>query len=506
MKRFLTILGCFAAAVLIVFGMPFLLKGTQESAGARIEEKQRSLLAQKVTDVLNEPHEVCRLYDSGRLIGVISSERSLNAFLKKIYQENYAAKFPDTDVHLSDDIYMTYEQNYFSYENIDEKIFDYLKQRGLFTIGTTAVEFSDENDVYAQIYVSSPEIYEQAMETYLSYFVDAGELKQLRSGQGTSELRTYGSRTVSVQINQKIEIKDDYAPADQIMTSAEEVLEFIEYSGHEEKEYYTVQKYDTVAGVGSKNDGLSATQVMNINRDKISSTDQVLREGDQLCVTYFDPIFDITVTRERMKKEEIYPETVYTEDETIREGKTELLTKGVSGWKNALYSEKWINGVLVSGSLISSVDTLQAIDEVIGVGTMVIPGVGTGTYRWPVENVIISCYWGCYYGHEAIDIQNAYSKWDRIYAADRGTVIENSYNYISGNYVVIDHGDGYTTYYGHMITRSPIPVGAVVDKGDYIGDIGMTGRATGPHVHFYIAHEGVKLNPCNGFLDCTGLH
>ncbi len=504
MKRLLTILGCLAAAALIVFGIPY-FTGEGENTYAQIGEKERSLISQN-SAAGTTLHEICRIYDSGKLIGVLSSRQSLDAFLKDVYKTDYEARFPGSDISLSNDVFLASEQSYFNYENIDSKIFDYLTRNDLFTVRTTAVEFSDEHGVYAQIYVSDQQIYEKAMETYLSYFVDTDSLRLLRSGQSVPELKTYGSHAVGITVNQNVEIKEDYAKADEIMTDEAEVLEYIEYSGHTDKEYYTVQKYDTVAGVGSKNGGLSATQIMNINRDKISSTDQVLSEGEQLCVTYFDPIFDVTVTMERMKKEEIYPETIYSEDPTLREGKTALLTKGISGSKNSLYSEKWINGVLVSGTLISSVDTLQPVDEVIGVGTLVIPGVGTGTYRWPVENVIISCYWGCYWGHEAIDIQNAYNKWDKIYAADRGTVIENAYNYISGNYVVIDHGDGYTSYYGHMIAPSPIAVGAVVDKGDYIGDIGMTGRATGPHVHFYIAYNGTKLNPCNGFLDCSGMH
>ncbi len=508
MKRLLVILLCFLASVFIVLGLPAILTGSG-AAHAEISEKERGLIPQKTVGSAAMPHEICRIYDGGKLIGVLSSEKSLEKFLNEIYQERYAERFPGSDVKLGKDVYFTYEQSYFIFENADELIFDYLKRKDLFTIRTTAVSFSDENDVYAKIYVIDQSVYENAMMRYLSYFMDEEELRLLMGGGKPSALRTYGSHAVGLSISQNIDIEEDYAPAAQIMTTEEEVLEYIEYSGSTEKEYYTVQKYDTVAGVGAKNDGLSATQIMNINRDKISSVDQVLREGEQLCVTYFNPVFDVTVTKESMKKEIIYPKTIYTEDETLREGRTEQLSEGMNGSRNALYSEKWINGVLMSGTLVSSVDTMQAVNEVIAVGTLVIPGKGTGTYRWPVDNVVITCYWDCYGGvggHQAIDICNAYNRWDKIYAADRGTVVENSYNWISGNYVVIDHGDGYSTYYGHMIAMSPIPVGTTVDKGDVIGTIGMTGRATGPHVHFYIAYEGTKLNPCEGFLDCTGLH
>ena len=112
------------------------------------------------------------------------------------------------------------------------------------------------------------------------------------------------------------------------------------------------------------------TAVMNINRDKITSVDQVLSEGEQLCVTYFNSPIDIIVNKESMKKELIYPETVYEENAELQKGKTELKQAGANGAKNSLYSEKWVNGVLVSGSLVSSVDTEQPQNEIISVGTM----------------------------------------------------------------------------------------------------------------------------------------
>ena len=365
-----------------------------------------------------------------------------------------------------------------------------------------SVEFSDTNGIYAEIFVKDEETYEKAMQEYLSCVIDPSELALLNNGQKTPELHTYGSRSTGISISQTITVQEAYASPGEIMRTTDEVLEYLEYGGNTEKQYYTVQKYDTVAGVGAKNYGLSATQIMNINRDKISSVDQVLSEGEVLCVTYFNSPIDIVVTRESMRKEIIYPQTVYAENPELRKGVSQLRQSGVNGSKNSLYSERWINGVLMSGTLISSVDTLQPVNEIIDVGTMEIPGYGTGSFRWPVDNPIISCGWGCYWGHRAIDVQNSYNHWDKIYAADRGVIEINSYNGVNGNYVVINHNNGFETYYGHMKEPSPLAVGTAVDKGDVIGNIGMTGLATGPHVHFFIIENGERRNPCNGFLDC----
>lgn len=503
MKRVLTLVFCLLLAVLTAVVLPMVFpsgKGSIYTVSS--ESAEASVLPQQTLGMSEESHEIRKLYSSGELIGVLSDTFALDKFLNEIYKTVYQADYPGSEVYLGTDVYLTSEQSFLNYENIDEKIFDYLKENNLFTLRCTGVEFSDENGVYAEIYVRNEELFNAAMNNYMLCFIDPNELALLNRGESVPPLKTYGSRSVGITVSQTITMKEDYIEPEKIMTDEAQVLEYLEYGDNTEREYYTVQTYDTVAGVGSKNHGLSATQVMNINRDKITSTDQILSEGEVLCVTYFTSPIDIIVTKETMKKEPIVAETIYQTDPSIREGETLRTQVGVDGSRNSLYTERWINGVLVGGTLTSSVDTLQAINEIISIGTLQIPGVGTGTFRWPVDNPFVSCHWGCYWGHRAIDIQNAYDKYGNIYAADRGVIEENSYNGVNGNYVIINHNNGYETYYGHMNVRSPLQIGDIVDKGDVIGQIGMTGAATGPHTHFFIMYEGVRCDPCNGFLPC----
>ena len=76
-------------------------------------------------------------------------------------------------------------------------------------------------------------------------------------------------------------------------------------------------------------------------------------------------------------------------------------------------------------------------------------------------------------------------------------VEEVSYTDIGGYYVIINHNNGYKTYYGHMRTRAYVNVGDVVQRGDVLGPIGMTGVATGPHVHLMIYRDERNINPCS---------
>jgi len=81
-----------------------------------------------------------------------------------------------------------------------------------------------------------------------------------------------------------------------------------------------------------------------------------------------------------------------------------------------------------------------------------------------------------------------------IRAAMAGRVSQVGYNDTFGNYVIISHHSGYRTLYGHMsVTR--VKAGAYVETGERIGDVGATGQATGPHVHFTVYKDGVTVNP-----------
>ena len=79
----------------------------------------------------------------------------------------------------------------------------------------------------------------------------------------------------------------------------------------------------------------------------------------------------------------------------MKEGSYVTDISAQNGSRNAFYEEVWINGENTGGTLVSSIITRQPIREETRVGTKVIPGVGTGTFRWPVDNPSITCRWGC---------------------------------------------------------------------------------------------------------------
>jgi murein DD-endopeptidase MepM/ murein hydrolase activator NlpD len=123
--------------------------------------------------------------------------------------------------------------------------------------------------------------------------------------------------------------------------------------------------------------------------------------------------------------------------------------------------------------------------------------VGNGTFVWPTTEKWISGYdFSPEINHWGIDIAGKLG--NPIFASDSGVVVYSGWNdWGYGNVVVIDHGNGWQTLYGHM-SQIYVGCGVSVSQGVQIGAMGSTGRSTGPHLHFEIMNaSGVRVNPHN---------
>ncbi len=96
--------------------------------------------------------------------------------------------------------------------------------------------------------------------------------------------------------------------------------------------------------------------------------------------------------------------------------------------------------------------------------------------------------------HRGIDIGASYGA--AVVAAEEGVVIVAGYNSSYGRYVVINHGNGYTTLYAHN-SALLVSVGQTVSRGQQIAKAGSTGNSTGPHCHFEVSYNGALQNPLN---------
>jgi murein DD-endopeptidase MepM/ murein hydrolase activator NlpD len=175
-----------------------------------------------------------------------------------------------------------------------------------------------------------------------------------------------------------------------------------------------------------------------------------------------------------------------------KEDKSALLTH-VEGFRHE--AEEDLDSMLAaSASLAAQIRASQPPAPTSGGGGDSTPSASG--FIWPVNGTVTSGFgmrWGRM--HEGIDI--AAPTGTAIHAAAAGTVIYAGVMSGYGNIVVIDHGGGIATAYGHM---SAIWVGGgQVSQGQGIGAVGCTGHCTGPHVHFEVRVNGSPVDPM-GYL------
>lgn len=499
MKRIFTIVFAAVMSVLLMIASDVLSTSRTLNPGSI---REVTLIEQAVVRVNPMASTITKLYLKDELIGVVNDRDALDAFLMQIYEERYAEDFPNTQLGLGADITLVNETSVLTYEDKDEAIFAYLADNDLFSVEVYKVKFSNG----AIIYVKDKEMFEEAKEQHLLNFIDSKAYELLSKKQPIPELNDYGTRDIGITVKETAEVSKAMASTSEILKTKADIMYFLSYGYNPVLETYTTETYDTIEYIAYKHN-LTASQLLSINTGVLTSENQILIPGTKLNVSYFDSPLSVIVTKERFAQEIVYPPTTkYVRDASIREGLSVIKTHDKTGLKNVKYTETYINGILVSSEVSSEVITKQPIQEVILVGTKVIPHIGSGTLRWPIgypRN--ITCRWHCYYAygkwHEGLDMRYSNSTTGPIYAADRGRVMESGYKSDLGYYVRINHNNGMITTYAHMRSRSWVIPGIVVNKGEQIGYIGSTGRSTGPHLHFAVNVYGSYRNPCK-YLGC----
>ena len=221
--------------------------------------------------------------------------------------------------------------------------------------------------------------------------------------------------------------------------------------------------------------------------------------------------FSIALSTDIVYTREISYEVKTEYDDSQSSSYKKVKTEGKNGEEEVTIRTTFTDGMQTDAVETDTKVITKAVDEVVVKGSK--DGVveesssvskssfgssASGTFCWPVPYThSISSYYEWRWGrmHNGIDIASGGISGQPIVASDGGTVIQagdkgDGY----GNYVIIDHGNGYKTLYGHCSSLA-VSYGQYVSQGDTIGYVGSTGNSTGPHLHFEIIYNSNKLNP-----------
>lgn len=241
-------------------------------------------------------------------------------------------------------------------------------------------------------------------------------------------------------------------------------------------EPYVVQAGDTIVAIAERF-GVSIETILWENN---LSAKGLIRPGQQLAIL---PVTGVTHTVKRgdtiskiAKRYAISPEKIIEFNRLASADDLQIGEKLIipNGKKYIPPTPQW--------------RSLQEIVRGPAAGT----SVGDKGHIWPTTCRRITQYFT--WRHLGIDI--ACKSGQPVYASQTGTVKRVVYGWNGGygNMVIIDHGSGVQTLYGHNATLL-VSVGAVVSQGDVIATIGSTGRSTGFHVHYEVRVSGRRVNP-----------
>ncbi|SFD19914.1 M23 family metallopeptidase [Clostridium uliginosum] len=189
----------------------------------------------------------------------------------------------------------------------------------------------------------------------------------------------------------------------------------------------------------------------------------------------------------------IDPKTKIQLDESMYIGENKVI-EGEAGSKNVIAEVVYCNGTKTREKIISENIIKQAKDRLEYRGVKTPIGNNIAFLERPTRGGGITSKFGARWGrnHNGIDIAGNIG--EPVTAAYNGVIEEAGWVNGYGNMIMIKHEDSIDTIYGHLSTIK-VNKGQQVQKGDIIGEVGNTGRSTGPHLHFELRSKGSPINP-----------
>lgn len=301
---------------------------------------------------------------------------------------------------------------------------------------------------------------------------------------------------VSVRFTKTVDLVSGIYPASSVVSY--ETLSGLLTSEEEYPIYYSAADGEKVSDIAKAN-GLTVTELEEMNPE-VDLNDEQIHTDTQLLVAESDSLMSVKTVRIKTTVSSIGFDTVTTTTSRYNLGYYSISQQGSNGERTTVTEVEYKNGRVVKSTVIEEKVTKQPVDMhvTIGIGGSAAPNQYGGSIGWPTGPIQkISRGWipGV---HRGIDI--ACVQGTAVYAALSGKVVVSEDTAVGyGRYIIIDHGNGMQTLYGHMLARFAY-VGDYVSRGQIIGQVGSTGNSTGPHLHFEVRinDERVPTEPYLG--------
>jgi murein DD-endopeptidase MepM/ murein hydrolase activator NlpD len=321
--------------------------------------------------------------------------------------------------------------------------------------------------------------------------------------EGKEEGSTILRSILDVDFQQEVYIQNTYIDKE-VLIEAEVILEKLQ-GDQEDLIQYELVAGDNIWDIAIDN-GTTMDHLLKINPQ--ITDEKRMQIGEVINLQIPTPLLSIATTERAVYKEVVPADIEYVAFSDLYEGDTKTYQEGADGLNEVTVDLHKVNGIEEGRTLINREELELPKTKVIAYGTKKRPVSTTtttarasvtpssGTFMHPLNGKgrVSSQYgrrWGTF--HYGIDL--AASAGTPIYAAAAGKVIYSGYNSGGyGNLIIIEHSNGFQTYYAHC-QKLYAQVGQNVVKGQNIATVGSTGNSTGNHLHFEIRSGGSPINP-----------
>ena len=468
------------------------------------------ILTTGFTNFSNKPNDLYRVYLKGESLGLIESKQELENYIDQ-EQKEIKKKYHVKKVYVPADLDIVKETTFDNRVVSVEDIYEEIKDKSPFTISGYVIKIkgldtTTENGKVVKgttqkIYVTDKSVFTNSIEKTVKSFIPEEDYKNYEEDT-QKEIEDVGQYIENIYIKNKITIKKDLIPVDKkIYQTEEELSQYLLFGTTEKQQTYVIQAGDTIPEIAFNNH--ISTQEFLIANPDLQDENSLLAPGQVVTLGILKPQFSVVEQDRVVFREEknFSTETRYDNDKYV--GWSEVIQSGVNGENKVTQVVLKVNGVIESRTPINTETLKEPINEIIikGGKKSLYYGYGSplpyaGEWGWPATCASISSPFGWRWGslHDGTDIAGC-GYGSNIFAAQAGTVVVSEKKYggyaggygDNGEYIVIDHHNGYYSLYAHMCPgcRS-VQVGDYVEKGQPIGGMGMTGAATGVHLHFAI--------------------
>lgn len=489
-----------------------------EYLGSILSKDELEKYINEKTEHLINIKEITKTYCSTNLEEVLNTDE-VKKVLERSISTNYYSKETEqcVDIVIKDGetiekIYtpndlkieknMAYNKEISSVEDIYSKIVS--KQS--FTIkGYQFTLTNKENDKVTKIYTTDKKIFESAITSVIETYVGKDEYNSYLL-ETQKEIETTGTLIENVYINEDITVKDKQIPIDEVIyTSSSDLAQFLLFGNNPVDSTYIVKDEQMITDIAYENE--ISSQEFLISNPKYKNENALIKSGTEVSIKQTNPQVKVVVEMYSVEDKISEYKTIYQYDDTLYIGTEQISQQGENGLERISQRLKIENGATVYIEPKGKETLKQTKDKIVIKGDKAVPNVGdlnnwawpsnsgytnTSGYEWRIHPIT-----GVRHFHNGLDIGGTgYNS--PIYSANNGTVITKTYAWDFGNYIVIDHNNGYYTLYGHMSKfASGINVGDTVSRGQVIGYVGSSGQSTGPHIHFEV-WKGCKycrINP-----------